>query len=314
MQQTQIETEVSCLSDYLKIIERLKEDYPSDPMLNNPTETVFLYRGMADESYKLIPSVFREQENELDPEEPDRVVKNKTYRAWASEKKILQSFIQEASCYVSLPSNQLLQWAEYAQHYGAPTRFLDWTGNPLVALYFACKDTHDHNGVIWLLHALNYDALSRMQFLNYPSASIEKRSEDIVTEIIADILADGIASADIQYPILYAPYYVDARMSAQNSRFMVWGSITESFEDMLAKQEYQMCYIKKSQTIKYFGEKQKKEFWYRLTVPANCKQHILRELDTVGINEKTLFPGLDGIGRYIEKKFRFDYAEACKML
>lgn len=32
----------------------------------------------------------------------------------------------------------------------------------------------------------------------------------------------------------------------------------------------------------------------------------------LGINEKTLFSGLDGIGRYIERKYRFDYAEACE--
>ena len=45
---------------------------------------------------------------------------------------------------------------------------------------------------------------------------------------------------------------------------------------------------------------------------ADRKQPLLRELDMVGINEKTLFPGLDGIGRYMERKFRFDYNEAVE--
>ena len=36
---------------------------------------------------------------------------------------------------------------------------------------------------------------------------------------------------------------------------------------------------------------------------------ILHQLDSLGINEKTLFPGLDGIGRYIERRYRFDYNE-----
>jgi len=39
------------------------------------------------------------------------------------------------------------------------------------------------------------------------------------------------------------------------------------------------------------------------------QQSILRQFDMMGINEKTLFPGLDGIGRYIEAKYRFDYDE-----
>lgn len=284
-------------------------------MINNPTETVFLYRGMADKSYKLIPSVFREQEDKFDPEDSERTVKNKTYCTWASEKKILQSFIQEASCYVSLPSSQLLQWAEYAQHYGAPTRFLDWTGNPLVALYFACKDKHDCNTVVWILHAPNYEKLSALQFLNYVSALDRKDPKILVADIISDILKnDEFQNCDIQYPILYTPYYVDARMSAQNSRFMVWGSRRESFEDMFTNQEYQMSYIEKSQVGKCYGVKQEKEFLYRLFVSSDCKQDILRELDTVGINEKTLFPGLDGIGRYIEKKYRLDYREMVECL
>lgn len=303
------ENEIFCLSDYLKVVERLKEDYPTGPIFNNPTETVFLYRGMADESYKLIPSVFRKQEDEVDPEEPDRKVKNKTYLTWASEKAVLQSFIQEASCYVSLPSNKLLQWAEYAQHYGAPTRFLDWTGNPLVALYFACKDKHDRNAVVWILHAPNYQMLSAKQFRECASPSEHKDEKTLVSDIISNILEGESISSDIQYPILYTPYYVDARMSAQNSYFMVWGRKTESFEDMLAKQEYQMCYRKEPQREKCYGDKQMQDFWYRLIVPSDCKQHILRELDTVGINEKALFPGLDGVGRYIEKKYHFDYAD-----
>lgn len=40
----------------------------------------------------------------------------------------------------------------------------------------------------------------------------------------------------------------------------------------------------------------------------------MRELDSVGINEKTLFPGLDGIGRYVEQRFRFNYNEAMQCL
>lgn len=40
----------------------------------------------------------------------------------------------------------------------------------------------------------------------------------------------------------------------------------------------------------------------------------MKQLDHIGINAKTLFPGLDGIGKYIEMKYRFDYYEAVRML
>jgi hypothetical protein len=36
-----------------------------------------------------------------------------------------------------------------ARHYGLPTRFFDWTANPLAALWFACSDHEIKDGKIW---------------------------------------------------------------------------------------------------------------------------------------------------------------------
>ena len=52
---------------------------------------------------------------------------------------------------------------------------------------------------------------------------------------------------------------------------------------------------------------------WQFSVPANSKKKILRSLDDIGINEKTLFPGLEGIGRYIENKFKFDNSDLNNM-
>lgn len=58
-----------------------------------------------------------------------------------------------------------------------------------------------------------------------------------------------------------------------------------------------------------YGKHENKALLFKFDIFADRKQFLMRELDTVGINEKTLFPGLDGIGSYIERKFRFDYNE-----
>jgi hypothetical protein len=121
-----MENVISSLSQYMDDIKRLQELYPS-AHFQNPTSKVFNYRGISNWKYTLIPSVFRKQRDK--DSDLEREIENSTYLELAKPKTILQAFIQEASAYINVPSNDLTRWAEYAQHYGVPTRFLDWTNN-----------------------------------------------------------------------------------------------------------------------------------------------------------------------------------------
>jgi len=114
----------------------------------------------------------------------------------------------------------------------------------------------------------------------------------------------------IELPLLYTPYYIDSRMSAQGSYFMVWGTRQERLEEILKDERYYMKLPEKDNGVYFYGEEQREAILLRFIIDASMKQTMLRELDLMGINEKTLFPGLDGVGRYIERKFRFNYNEA----
>lgn len=238
---------------------------------------------------------------------PQSVIENDMYLTYGSEKQILCSFIREASNYLSLRPDQWLQWAEYAQHYGTPTRFLDWSSNPLVALYFACRDKKETDGKVWLLHHSNYMRLAKSKF---PQNLQNRTIQDIASDIINGLIQTTPENPQSGYPILYTPYYIDTRMSAQSSWFMLWIEEKTPLETMIEKAKYQMDDIIENQPVKLCVVKKEPSLWHRFLIEAHQKQSILRELDTVGINEKTLFPGLDGIGRYVEKKYHFDYAEA----
>lgn len=104
--------------------------------------------------------------------------------------------------------------------------------------------------------------------------------------------------------------YVDARMSAQGSYFMVWGTKEASLEQMMSDERLWMDLPEKDTGMRMFGSEQHEAALFKFRIHADRKQPLLHELDMIGINEKTLFPGLDGIGRYIERKFRFDYNES----
>lgn len=288
---------ISSVSDYVAVIEQLKTYYPSGMLMNSPVKKLFLYRGHCNQSYELLPGVFRKTiSNRM-----EHSIENAKYLTWNSEKGLLNTFIQEASAYINLPASDILHWAEYAQHYGVPTRFLDWSSNPLVALYFACRDKTETNGTVWLLHSMNY-----ARFLNDKLSSAKEKTTG---EIITDLLN---GKSELEYPILYTPYYVDTRMSAQQSYFLVWGNKKDPFDKMIPGEQYWMDFPEKDDGTRTYGTAQIEQFLFKFDIHADRKQPLLHELDMIGINEKTLFPGLDGIGRYVERQYRFDYNEALQ--
>ena len=265
--------------------------------MNNPVVKQFVYRGLCDKAYQLLPGVFRTKEDVID----GVPIKNDAYLAWAKEKDLLYAFMYEASGTLAISPDDLMQWAEYAQHYGVPTRILDWSSNPLAALYFACRDRIDTDGTVWLLHGVNYKRF----LINHIKSPNKKTIREHVREIIN-------GTSDIEYPVLYTPLYVDARMSAQSSYFMGWGSMQKPLEMILSDDNLHMRLPKKGNGIRTYGKEQSEQLLFKFNILAECKQTLLHELDIVGINEKTLFPGLDGIGRYVERKYRFDYHETIR--
>lgn len=311
-----INKNIGCVSDYLLIINELNKSYTTHEMSNIPCTCKFLYRGISNKAYKLIPSIFRKT-HDIDITINDFIDNNK-YTAYANEKQILQSFIGEACAYIkNNPSKELYKWAEYAQHYGVPTRFLDWSGNPLVALYFACKDDKPDykqkenerekgakDAIVWMLHLHNYRHFAN-QVDNIIFSSDQKQKYTIAETINRIYEKETL----FEYPLVYQPYYTDLRMSAQSSMFMVWGQKEDPF-DSFFNEDNIMHSNKDDDGLRRFGTKQFDEMIFDFNIFSDRKQSILRELDLYGINEKTLFPGLDGTGRYIEMKYRFDLEEA----
>ncbi|MDO1498989.1 FRG domain-containing protein [Winogradskyella maritima] len=106
--------------------------------IENYSTSNFIYRGQKNFNWKLIPKIGR-------PDYSENVPK------YIKEKVIISSWMRYAGHL--LPIQPVDQWDELtlAQHHGLATRLLDWTKNPLVALYFA---TYDSNETKMLLYTL----------------------------------------------------------------------------------------------------------------------------------------------------------------
>jgi len=81
------EIRIASINRFLEIIEELSQTYHS----GNPTATKFLFRGVTDENYPLLPSVFRKVITKFEARE----IHNSKYTAWSDEAGILKTFIAE---------------------------------------------------------------------------------------------------------------------------------------------------------------------------------------------------------------------------
>ena len=121
------------------------------------------------------------------------------------ERSLFDMFCREARIYVDpLPSSDW-KWLAAAQHHGLPTRLLDWTENPLVALYFAARKHDDSDGKFFALHAP------------------KKASKEQLRE----------SPFEITRPVKYRPSIVTPRIRAQEGLFVACADVESSLREVL---------------------------------------------------------------------------------
>ncbi|MDL2218201.1 FRG domain-containing protein [Christensenellaceae bacterium OttesenSCG-928-M15] len=260
--------------DYLEAIDAIATQYGV-----RSTKEALLFRGISDHQFCLLPGVYRT----FLAEAGGGAVERPQYGD-ATESEILHHFIKNAMSLVdSIDRDDLLTWLTYAQHFGAPTRLMDFSANPLVSLYFACRREFDVDGAVCVLHEKNYVQSLRLD------RDENRKKRDVLNEIM-DNISDPCAQCT-PYPVTFIPHFIDARMEAQNSRFLIWGSVRAPFEELAGPYGSMLD-----------GEEE--AFFCKLKIDASKKMELLRELSFLGVNEKKLFPGLDGIGKYVAQYYR----------
>jgi FRG domain-containing protein len=164
------------------------------------------------------------------------------------------------------------------QHYGAPTRLLDWTHSPFVAAYFACENHPDKDGAVWAVHAGTVNTFT------------EKRIS------FAQAIQSGAFGED--YPpraVFLGPHLtrVTDRMLAQQMSFSV---ATETLADhgSLMREAFGDPSKYPANTVMFIVG----------IIPAKRKLEFLFRLRAMNITAQSLFPGIDGLGRSVSELVR----------
>ena len=180
-------------------------------------------------------------------------------------------------------TDSLWDWLALAQHRGLPTRLLDWTYSPLVALHFVTEDpaTFDVDGVVWCVNfgKTNQRLPGRLR------RQLEREQSDTFT---VDML-DGFTSlaafdrlSRTPFVAFLEPPSIDRRVLHQHALFSLMSSPTATLDEWL-RAHPQLC--------------------RRVVIPAALKWEIRDKLDQANINERILFPGLDGLSRWLTRYY-----------
>lgn len=225
----------------------------------------FVFRGMADAGYTLNTSLMRLGDNYAH-----------------NERHLLRNFKKYALH--NIPEHDSFwYWLSVAQHHGLPTRLLDWTFSPYVALHFvtASLELYDRDGVIWCLdykkvHQQLPDSLS--QLLKEEGADIF--TIDMLSHLQSLDAFDKLA--DDRFVLLFEPPSIDDRIVNQYALFSVVSSPCMSLSEWL---------------------EQRPDMYRKLIIDHSLKWEIRDKLDQANINERVLFPGLDGLSRWLRRQY-----------
>lgn len=223
------------------------------------------------------------------------------------EIKMIDEFKRNAHLYIdSTTVNTTLEWISLMQHYGAPTRLLDWTKSPYVAIFFAMNNV-EVNEDYSSLFAINifpiismirnkykgnsqYEFLAKEKYFSGYHFSDKEFIDVFHTEFTS--MEESTYFEPLILPVV--PFHSHVRLNIQQGLFLCGTRVVNSgsFEDILSK------------TLVNYDEEQ---FLRKYIIPHSLKPEIINELNYMNINDSTLFPGIEGFSKYVGKKYALNF-------
>lgn len=242
--------EIKSLAEYLDIIVILKNSWV--------TKWLF-YRGTCNHTYDLLPSIYRHG---------NQPYKSEIVSEIFSEFKRKSRFLLEQT-------KTDWEYYEIMQHYGFPTRLLDWSTGSLIALFFALINLSNcDKPCVWILDPV---------WLNKRTVNKNKVFSTLDKEPFLDnFLYDD--KLNYQNPISLLPSTHNSRILAQKGCFTIHGISQSPMNNMFSNMtDVKIC---------------------KVVFENDFLKNIKRELTSTGVNHSNIFPDLEGLAN--ELKYEYD--------
>jgi hypothetical protein len=174
-------------------------------------------------------------------------------------------------------------WLAVAQHHGLPTRLVDWTFSPFVALHFATNTVHARgDAVVWCVdYAATHRLLPRRLRELLEAEDAEVFTADMFARVAGSLRAfDRLTKTPLV--AFFEPPSLDQRIVNQSALFSLMSSPTARLDAWL---------------------NQHPELSRRVVIPWRLRCEIRDKLDQANVTERVLFPGLDGLSAYLRRYY-----------
>lgn len=224
-----------------------------------------VYRGVADKEWGFLPSLNRVCKHDI-----------------SLEKHILRSFKKYGFTDLQqIPS--FWQMLAMAQQHGLPTRLLDWTYSPYVAAHFVTEDIekYDKDGALWCasIEEINQNLPCPLRKM------LEDEGGSIFSVDMLDSVGNGFESlADLcaaPFSLFFEPASTVDRIANQYALFSLTSDPNILINEMPSVED----------SLK------------KIIIPHEVKLEIRDKLDYINISERMIFPGLDGICKWITRRY-----------
>jgi hypothetical protein len=199
------------------------------------------------------------------------------------EEHILRNYIRYARPYIGTEATNDWEQLISAQHHGVPTRLLDWSYSPLVALFFATRPSSTvRDRAVW---RLDWQAVHNA--FDFPPLAMRTADLDRLLdsgEHYSPWQLFGRGEKEKPFACLLEPPSLDARIISQAAVFTLCSDRCQAFDAFLEENGLRDALVK-------------------FIIPGHLVSQFRDQLDLVGIDERRLFPDLDGVAAALRRYY-----------